>query len=502
MTTRKTLTLDDIANALYGAGLPAPLGERVVVDCVIDSRTAARGSLFFALRGERTDGHLYVYAAFERGAVAAVAQEGALELAPGTLAVSPQGKLFSAGSADAPSGEALRPPVVFLTRDSLAALQTLGARWRAALPVETVGITGSIGKSTTKETVANVLATRYVTLRSEGNLNNEIGLPLTLLRLRGNHERAVLEMGMYAVGEITQLVGWARPRIGVVTNVGPVHLERLGSIERIAEAKSELPRGLPPAEDGGVAILNRDDPLVWSMAGTTRARVFSYGLNPQADLWADEIESGGLEGIKFWLHHGKERYHAHLPLLGRHSVHTALRSAAVGLMAGLSWDEIMRGLQDARGQLRLMVVPGLRDTTIIDDTYNASPDSTLAALNLLRDIANSSHRAVAVLGDMFELGSYEEAGHRLVGGRAAQVVDKLVTVGPRARWIAEEALASGMSPTNVHPVAGNTDAIGILQGMIRPGDIVLVKGSRAAAMESIVDALSREGGRGAGAKQA
>ncbi len=234
MTTRKTLTLDDIANALYGAGLPAPLGERVVVDCVIDSRTAARGSLFFALRGERTDGHLYVYAAFERGAVAAVAQEGALELAPGTLAVSPEGKLFSAGSADAPSGEALRPPVVFLTRDSLAALQTLGARWRAALPVETVGITGSIGKSTTKETVANVLA----------------------------HERAVLEMGMYAVGEITQLVGWARPRIGVVTNVGPVHLERLGSIERIAEAKSELPRGLPPAEDGGVAILNRDDPLV------------------------------------------------------------------------------------------------------------------------------------------------------------------------------------------------------------------------------------------------
>jgi UDP-N-acetylmuramoyl-tripeptide--D-alanyl-D-alanine ligase len=408
----------------------------------------------------------------------------------------------TAGSDETPTGEALRPPVVFLTRDSLAALQRLGAGWRARLPVQIIGITGSIGKSTTKETVANILERRYITLRSEGNLNNEIGLPLTLLRLRGQHQRAVLEMGMYAVGEIQQLVGWAKPRIGVVTNVGPVHLERLGTIERIAEAKSELPLGLPLAEDGGVAVLNRDDPLVWAMASITRARVFSYGLNPDSDLWADEIESQGLDGIRFQLHRGKESYHVHLPMLGRHSVHTALRGAAVGLMDGLSWDEIIRGMQDARGQLRLMVAPGLRDTTLIDDTYNASPDSTMAALNLLRDIANTSHRAVAVLGDMRELGAYEEEGHRLVGGRAAQVVDKLVAVGPRARWIAEEALASGMNPADVHPVSGNTDAIGILQGMIRPGDVVLIKGSRAAAMESIVDALSREGGRSTGAKKA
>jgi UDP-N-acetylmuramoyl-tripeptide--D-alanyl-D-alanine ligase len=502
MQTKTNLTLNDIQQALHGSALPPPLGERAVVDSVIDSRTARAGSLFFALRGERTDGHLYVYNAFQAGAVAAVAQESALDLAPGTLAVTPAGELIAAGSAGAPAGDALRPPVVFLVPDTLLALQRIAAAWRATLAVEAVGITGSIGKSTTKETVANVLQTRYVTLRSEGNLNNEIGLPLTLLRLRGNDQRAVLEMGMYALGEITQLVGWAKPRIGVVTNVGPVHLERLGTIERIAEAKSELPRGLPPAEEGGIAILNRDDPLVWTMAGTTRARVFSYGLHPEAHLSADEIESRGLEGIKFRMRHGREVYHVHLPLLGRHSVHTALRGAAVGLMDGLSWDEIVRGLQDVRGQLRLMVVPGLRDTTLIDDTYNASPDSTLAALNLLRDIANSSHRAVAVLGDMLELGSYEEAGHRLVGGRAAQVIDKLVTVGRRARWIAEEALASGMKATDVHPVTTNTDAIGILQGMIRPGDIILVKGSRAAGLESIVDALSREGGRGSGAKQA
>jgi UDP-N-acetylmuramoyl-tripeptide--D-alanyl-D-alanine ligase len=289
----------------------------------------------------------------------------------------------------------------------------------------------------------------------------------------------------------------------VVTNVGPVHLARLGAIERIAQAKSELPLALPAAEDGGVAILNRDDPLVWAMAGITKARVFSYGLHPEADLYADDIESQGLEGIHFRAHYAGQVFHLNLPLLGRHSVHTALRAAAVGLVDELSWDEIVHGLQDVSGQLRLMVVPGLRDTTLIDDTYNASPDSSLAALNLLRDIANSQHRAIAVLGDMHELGAYEQAGHRLVGGRAAQVVEKLIAVGQRAQWIAEEALATGMKTTDVYPVETNNDAIGILQGLIRSGDVVLIKGSRAAGMEVIVDALSRrEGGQAAGAKQA
>jgi UDP-N-acetylmuramoyl-tripeptide--D-alanyl-D-alanine ligase len=177
-------------------------------------------------------------------------------------------------------------------------------------------------------------------------------------------------------------------------------------------------------------------------------------------------------------------------MLGRHSVHTALRAAAAGLVEGLSWTEILAGLQQQRGQLRLMVVSGLRGTMVIDDTYNASPVSMLAALNLLEDIVNDSHRAVVVLGEMLELGSYEEEGHRLVGGRAAQVAAKLVTVGSRARWIAEEALAAGMKSTDVHPAANNNDAIAVLLGLIQPGDTVLVKGSRGLAMESIVDALA------------
>jgi UDP-N-acetylmuramoyl-tripeptide--D-alanyl-D-alanine ligase len=489
MNSHAMLTTSDIAEALFGVALPPEWAGRAIMNTVVDSRSATQDSLFVALPGDRTDGHLYLSAAFQAGAIAAIAEERALQYCEDAATLWPDGSLRARGHETKAGPAHPAQSLIFIVPDSLAALQRVAAHWRAELPVVTVGITGSIGKTTTKEIAANVLSTRYATIRSEGNLNNEIGLPLTLLRLRSGHERAVLEMGMYSRGEIAQLCSWARPRVGIVTNVGPVHLERLGTIEGIAQAKSELPRALPPADEGGVAILNRDDPLVWTMAGVTRARVFTYGLHS--------------EGIRFRCHHGHDVNHIRLPMLGRHSVHTALRGAALGLVEGLSWDEIIHGLQEVRGQLRLLVVPGLRDTTLIDDTYNASPDSSLAALNLVREVANTSHRAIAVFGDMYELGGYEEAGHRLVGGRAAQIVQKLVTVGRRAHWIAEEALASGMNVADVHPVETNTDAIGILQGLILPGDVVLIKGSRSAAMESIVDALSRtQDGRTAGAHKA
>ncbi len=382
MNSHTMLTLNDIAETLSDVALPPEWAGRVIMNTVVDSRSATKGSLFVALAGDRTDGHLYLNAAFKAGALAAIAEERALECCEDAMTVWPDGSLRWHGRETKADADHLAASLIFIVPNSLTALQQVAAHWRAKLPVVTVGITGSVGKTTTKETTANILSIRYATIRSEGNLNNEIGLPLTLLRLRPHHERAVLEMGMYSLGEISQLCAWARPRIGVVTNVGPVHLERLGAIERIAQAKSELPRALPPADEGGIAILNRDDSLVWAMAGVTQARVFSYGLHSEADVWADGIESHGLEGIRFRCHYGHDVYHIRLPMLGRHSVHTALRGAAVGLVEGLSWDEIIHGLQDVRGQLRLIVVPGLRDTTLIDDTYNASPDSSLAALNL------------------------------------------------------------------------------------------------------------------------
>jgi UDP-N-acetylmuramoyl-tripeptide--D-alanyl-D-alanine ligase len=485
--------------------MPEGLDNRPITDVVIDSRLAQAGSLFVALRGEKTDGHLYLGDAFERGASTAIAEPHALELGLAATFVMPDGTLLaiesqSTQTSRGTTSQDLRtaPPVIFIVPDAVLGLQKLAAFWRAQMPAAVVAITGSVGKTTTKETVANVLAQRFTTLRSSGNLNNELGLPLVLLQLSPEHQRVVLEMGMYASGEIARLCEIARPRIGIVTNVGPTHLERMGSVERIAKAKSELVQALPPASDGGIAVLNGDDSLVRAMRGLTKARVFSYGLTESNDLWADEIASEGLEGIRFRFHYRKEILHLKVPMLGRHSVHTALRGAAAGLAEGLSWEEIIGGLQDVRGQLRLMVVSGVRDTTLIDDTYNASPASMLAALNLLEDIIKEpgtpkqhKRRSIAVLGEMFELGSYEEEGHRLVGGRAAQVVTKLVTVGQRARWIAEEALSSGMQPADVHPVVSNADAVAILQGLMRPGDVVLIKGSRSAAMESIVDALSR-----------
>jgi UDP-N-acetylmuramoyl-tripeptide--D-alanyl-D-alanine ligase len=502
------LRVGDVWQGLVGeaGGCPPQLRERALQTTVIDSRSVTPGALFVALKGQRTDGHLFLQDAFNRGASAAIGESQGitasdLPLAEYLVVNCVDGTILS------PSSESHDRRVLFLVQDSLEGLQRLAGYWRAQMPVRSVGITGSVGKTTTKEIVANVLSQHFMTLRSEGNLNNEIGLPLTLLRLEPRTERVVLEMGMYGPGEIARLCELAKPRIGVVTIVGPVHLERLGSIERITEAKAELVRALPAAEDGGVAILNADDARVESMAGLTGARVFTYGLNPKSNVWADEISSDGLEGIRFRVHSDRDSFRLHLPLLGRHSVHTALRGAAVGLVEGMSWTEIIAGLQQVSGQLRLMVVPGLRDTTLIDDTYNASPESMLAALNLLEDLTSQGgrksprrQRSVAVLGDMYELGTYEEEGHRLVGGRAAQVLDlgpagsvhgKLVTVGSRARWIAAEALSSGMPAADVHIVDTTTDAIAVLQGLIQPGDVILVKGSRAAALESIVDGLSR-----------
>ncbi len=488
-------TVNSVCHALHGRSIAA-LGEALhlpVRTTVIDSRQAEPASLFVALRGERTDGHLFLRDAFARGAVAALAEPAALDLCADATFILPDGSLHT-GPTESPTSaptDAALSRLVFIVPNSLTALQQIAVWWRQQMPASVIGITGSVGKTTSKEIIANVLTQRYCTLRSEGNLNNEIGLPLTLLRITPEHERLVLEMGMYALGEISQLCALARPRIGVVTNVGPVHLERLGTIERIAQAKSELPQALPSADEGGVAILNADDSLVWAMASVTRARVFTYGLNPEAHLFADDIISQGLEGIRFRFHYAGKSFHVRLPMLGRHSVHSALRGAAVGLAEGLSWAEIIAGLQEERGQLRLMVAPGLRDTTLIDDTYNASPDSMLAALNLLEDIANDTHRPIAVLGDMLELGAYEETGHRRVGGRAAQIVAKLITVGPRARWIAQEALACGMHAADIHEVETNDAAVAILMGIIRPEDVILVKGSRAAGLEVIVDALAR-----------
>ncbi len=466
------LTLADVIEALTNHR-PAQ-ANTVITEAVVDSRQVIPGSLFVALPGERVDGHDFVPEAFQRGASIALVEHEVsgpfkvVRLAPGvetTLPAEPGAHLC------------------LMVGNTLAALQLIARFWRRKLDLRVVGITGSVGKSTTKEVVAEVLSQRYRTLKSLGNMNNEIGLPLSILRLGTGYERAVLEMGLYVPGEIAQLCDIAQPQIGVVTNIGTVHAERAGSQEAIFKGKAELVQALPPE---GTAILNLDDPWASKMAEMTRAHVFFYGLDPEADLWADQVEGQGLEGIRFRLHYHGEILHVHVPMIGQHSVHTALRAAAVGLADNLTWEEILAGLRMGHAQLRLTAVRTETGALLLDDTYNASPESTLAALNLL---AQLDGRRVAVLGDMLELGPYEKQGHDLVGVRAAEISDILITVGTLGHLIATAARQAGMKSTKIKEFENTEDAIIHLRQFLTEKDVVLVKGSHGIRMDRIVTAL-------------
>jgi UDP-N-acetylmuramoyl-tripeptide--D-alanyl-D-alanine ligase len=468
------LTIGHIVEAIAEEKITG-LGE-VITDAVVDSRQVTPGSLFVAMDGESQDGHDYVTDAFERGAVAALVERD-LPLEASSLDLRKPLK--------AQFKQDLEPPITLRVAKTLDALQTAAMAWREQSDVRVIGITGSVGKSTTKELVADVLSRRYKTVRSPGNLNNEIGLPLSLLRLTEAHERAVLEMGFYIPGEIGLLCDIAKPQIGVVTNISEVHLERAGSMDAIVCGKGELVEALPPAPEG-VAILNYDEPLVRELAERTDARIFYYGLSPEADLWASDVEGLGLEGLRCAIHHGEDVTHCRAPLLGRHSVHTILRAASVGIVEGLSWAEIIGGLQSTHNQLRLVAVQTASGAMLLDDTYNAAPTSVIAALNLLDDLDG---RKIAVLGDMLELGEFEERGHRMVGARAAQVVDLLITVGERAKWIAKEARSARLSENQVVELGDGDDVIEYLDEKVGEGDVVLVKGSHGMRLDRIVTAL-------------
>jgi len=469
------LTISDVLEALTerrpeGAGA-------VITEAVIDSRQVIPGSLFVALPGERVDGHEYVDEAFQQGASYALIQMDP----PSAYAC-----LDLRGEFDAANATLNPPPLCLRVENSLAALQKIARFWRRKLDLRVIGITGSVGKSTTKEMTAEVLETKYRTLKNPGNLNNEIGLPLTLLRLSSGHERAVLEMGFYVPGEIAFLCDIALPQIGVVTNIGTVHAERAGSQEAIAHGKAELIQALPA---DGVAVLNYDDPWVRKMEEKTRARVFFYGMTSEADLWADKIEGLGLDGIRFRLHYKKESFHIRVPLIGRHSVQTVLRAAAVGLVDGLTWQEIIEGLKQGHTQLRLVAVRSKTGSLILDDTYNASPESTLAALNLLEELGG---RKIAVLGDMLELGPYEQQGHELVGLRAAQVTNLLLTLGSRAHIIAQAARRAGLKPSHILEFDEPDPLVHWLKENLAPSDTVLIKGSHGLQMDRITTALEIE----------
>jgi UDP-N-acetylmuramoyl-tripeptide--D-alanyl-D-alanine ligase len=467
-------TLADLLEAVTGSR--PEQASMVIPEAAIDSRQVISGAMFIALPGENVDGHNYVASAFTCGASLALITHDLQDDRP-VLDLS-RGKL--------PDPLVIPDePFCIKVKDGVKALQETARIVRNRSKVKVIGITGSVGKSTTKEVVTEVLAQRYHTLKNPGNLNNEIGLPLTLLKLGLGHERAVLEMGFYVPGEISFLCELAKPEIGVITNIGTVHAERAGSQASIARGKAELVKALP-AGPRGVAILNRDDEWVAGMASKTKARVLFYGLDSRADVWADEVISLGLEGITFHLHYKAEVLHMKVPLIGRHSVHTALRAISVGLAEELSWQDIVAGLTSGQPQLRLVAVHTESGALILDDTYNASPESTMAALNLLGDLGG---RKIAVLGDMLELGQYEKRGHEMVGSRAAEIVDRLVTLGERGQIIAEAALRAGLEKRSVTSYETTDQVAAHLKKLLKSGDVALIKGSHGMHMDRIVAAL-------------
>lgn len=468
------ITLADIFEAL--THIRPEGGQQEITKAVVDSRQVIPDALFIAVPGKQKDGHDFVGTAFEHGAQVAIIQN---DLSGDFSTISLREELENKNPVLPDT------PLCLLVDDSVEALQQIAHFWRRKCKARIIGITGSVGKTTTKELTAKVLSQRHHTLKNPGNLNNEIGLPLTMLQLTKQHSFAVLEMGFYVPGEILFLCDISLPHVGVVTNIGTVHAERAGTQNNITQGKAELVQALPEAPNG-VAVLNYDDVRVREMAEKTKARIFYYGLDAQADLWADEIEGLGLDGIRFRLHYQNETLHLRVPLIGRHSVHTVLRAASVGLIEGLSWQEIIEGLRSEQTQLRLVAVHATSGALLLDDTYNASPQSSLAALNLLDELQGNK---IAVLGDMLELGIYEARGHEMVGMRAAEVVDELVTVGELAKMISSAAIKAGFNPDLITELSNSQQAIEYLESKLAEHDVVLVKGSRGVRMDIIIENL-------------
>jgi len=442
-----------------------------ISDVAIDSRLVVPNSLFVALVGETVDGHDYVAAAATQGAVAAL-----VDPVKGTVLAQRHGwSLLIPGQ---PVPAQWQGPLLIGVAEPLGALQQLAA-WhrRRFTPAWVVGVTGSVGKTSTKEVIAALASAYLPTLKSPRSYNSESSLPLVALQMDDTHRIAVFEMGMYVKGEIALLAQIAQPNIGVVTAVGPSHLERMGSIENIAAAKAELVQALPA---DGVAILNADDVRVAAMAQLTSARVVRYGMVADADVRAVEIVAHGLAGTQFRLLAPGIDDVIHLQSPGLHQVSNLLAGIAVGVTIGIPW-ATMRAAINNITQLRFVLYSGINDTQIIDDAYNAAPTSMRAAIELLGTVQS---RRVAVLGDMRELGHIEESAHYEVGSWVAGVADLLVAVGSRGRWIAEGARQAGMVAVYTAPDAAT--ACAVVRAQIQTGDCILVKGSRAVAMEQIV----------------
>jgi UDP-N-acetylmuramoyl-tripeptide--D-alanyl-D-alanine ligase len=458
-------TLEDVAR--YSGGRLLRGDPQLPVDRLhTDTRTLAAGDCFVALQGDRFDGHNFVGQVRGHGAVAALVSH-------------------RPNAADVPADLAL----VEVT-DTLEGLQRFAAAYRALLPVRVIGVTGSSGKTSTKELIASVLRSRFETKATEGNLNNHIGVPLTLIRLDGDEQYCVVEMGMNHPGEIAPLVKMAAPEIGVISSIGPAHIEFFEDQAAIAAEKAELIAGLPPE---GLAVLNSDDEWSRRIAGRTHARVAWVGSGPDSTWRAEELQVN-TDHLSFRLRHNGSSAMVRLPVVNRVMVSNALLAAAVGRECGLTMDEIARGLEAVKLPGARMQVLKIGGAWIVNDSYNANPDSMKAALTALCEFPHAARR-LAVLGSMGELGLHATALHFITGEYAAkQGVEFLIAVGPHAEDYARGAIAGGLTHQQIVSAPNAEEAATIVKPLLREGDAVLVKGSHFMGLERLVAALSEKEG--------
>lgn len=462
------LNLNDIIIATSGT-LVTGTDDCACTGIGIDTRTLKDGDAFIAIRGAHFDGHDFIEEAVKKGARAIVVMDG-------------------------PRDCASAPVPVVKVADTVAALAALASWWRSRFSAPCVGITGSNGKSTTKEMVAAIAGSKGDVLKTEGNFNNLIGLPLTVFRWEERHAVAVLEMGMNAPGEIATLTTIARPDVGVVTNVTAAHLEKLHSVEQVAKAKGELFEAMDPSS---IAVVNEEDPWVRAMGERFSGRIVSFGMQNDSMVQFRHMVSVGLESSELTFRIGGEERTVHVPVPGTHNVMNALAAFAVGHALGIDIDVMIEHFSRFKPMaMRFECVQLANGVRLINDSYNANPQSMHAAFRTV-GAAKRAGRFIAVLGDMYELGEQTAVLHREVGGDAARAgVNRLYALGAHGGEIAEGAARAGLNSSNVYVIDAMDRLIALVMGDMRAGDVVLVKGSRAMRMERLVEHMKREIGTG------
>jgi UDP-N-acetylmuramoyl-tripeptide--D-alanyl-D-alanine ligase len=460
------LTIEEVLRATGGKLLQGN-GNSSFQGISTDSRTVAEGELFVALKGPRFDGHHYAVEALRKKAGGVLIEEGKI------------GDIRWNG---------YRSRAVIAVEDTLSALGDIAQGWRRKYNTPIVALTGSNGKTTTKEMIAACLETTFPILKTKGNFNNLIGVPLTLLTLTEKERVVVLEMGMNVPGEIGRLAQIAEPDVGLITNIQTVHLEGMGSLERLKEEKGELFRRM---RRDGTILVNQDDPRVVDLARDYPGQKITFGIEHPADVMAKEIRLNGGEGTSFTLILEGEAIEIHLRLLGRHFIPNALSAMAVACLFGVEVDQAKEALENFQPfPMRMEVVPLKGGETLINDAYNANPYSMELALETLAE-AKGEGRAIAVLGDMLELGSLTKEAHEQIGKKVSELsIDFLLALGEKAPIVVGSAIRHGLPVERARILESHSEVISLLRQMIQNGDWILVKGSRRMAMEKIVEGLA------------